>query len=224
MIWKLLVKDAHLYRRVVALVCAMVAAGLALVLAGRTMMGAILILDVLIGLIFYLPVHTIVDEQRNRTAVFVLTLPVRPDEYAIAKVLGNLALFAVPVAALWIVVEWALPTTETGAGRALLAFLHSAWLPGLLASSVMVFSAALAVALVTRSADWSVVTVLVSFFLIGSGVFRVTPRSEAGRRWIEAVSNGDPTALAFVLTEIGVAAAVLLWAVRTVVRRGQLGD
>ncbi|MCA9754586.1 MAG: ABC-2 transporter permease [Candidatus Eisenbacteria bacterium] len=224
MIRQLLWKDAYLYRRVISLVLIVIGAGLALALAGRAMIGTTLILDVLIGLLFYLPVRTIVDEQRNRTAVFVLTLPVRPDEYAIAKALGNLALFLVPVAALWAVAKWVLPETAVGAGGSVLAFLHSGWIPGLLASSVMVFSAAVAVALVTKSTDWTVVTVLVSLFLIASGVFRFTPKSEAGRRWIEAVSNGDPTALIFVLTEIGVAAGVLLWAVRTVVRRGQLVD
>jgi hypothetical protein len=202
-----------------------VALGFALSFAGGSAsgVGVSLLLNVFIGLFFYLPIRTIVEEQRDGTVVFVLSLPVRVEEYAIAKVFANLALFLLPAVAVGLASHWApfgtanevAPTPEA------VVLLRSAWVPVLLTGLLAVFAGVVAIALVTGSMGWTVASVVGTLFVLGNVLPRLMAHWEVGRRWIQAVTNGDPIVAVFILAELGLAAGVLLWAVHRVVRRRQ---
>lgn len=221
MIGRLLLKDVYLHRRMVVLVLAGVVLGFALSFGGRALgaVGVSLLLQIFIALFFYLPISTIVEEQRDGTAVFVLSLPVRVEEYAIAKVLANVVLFAVPAVTVGSVSRWILGAG--GEAQAAVQVLRTPWVPVVLCSLFVLFSAIVAVALLTGSMGWTVASTVVALFVGGNLVAQVLPRWERSRAWLEAVSAGGPTVFVLLLAEIGLASAVLLFAVRRMGRKGQ---
>ena len=225
MIRELFWKDVYLHRRTIAVVFAAVALGFGLSFGGRSIsgIGVSLLANVFIALFFYLPIRTIVEEQRDGTVVFVLSLPVRVEEYAIAKVLANVTLFLVPAIAVGLASRWAPFGSGAELGRAseAVALLRSAWVPVLLTGFFVVFATVVAVALTTGSMGWTVASIVAMIFVFGNIVPRLVVHWAVGRRWIEAVTVGDPVVGVFILAEIGLAAGVLLLAVHRVVRRRQ---
>lgn len=94
-------KDLYLRRRALGVYAAASVVGLAvLALADPSWrwLGTTLLLNVLIGMTFHLPIVTILGERENRTLSFVLSLPVAPMDFAIAKYAASIAMFLVPCA------------------------------------------------------------------------------------------------------------------------------
>lgn len=219
MIRALVWKDVDLHRRMIVVVLLGVALGFALALVpGPTAgVGLSLLMNVFIALFFYLPIRTIVEEQRDGTAVFVLSLPIRVEDYAIAKVLANLALFLVPAVAVGVAARLA----PLGGDGPLASLLHSAWVPVILTGLLAVFAIVVAIALATGSMGWTVSTVVLVIFVLGNLVPRAVSHTEVGRRWASGITNGDPIVAVFLLAELGCAAGAALLAVRRVLRRRQ---
>ncbi len=66
----------------------------ALMALGPFLLGMILFVTCLAGAGFHVAVQSVVEERREGTLTFLMSLPVTPGQYAAAKILANLAVFA----------------------------------------------------------------------------------------------------------------------------------
>src|SRR5580704_12324357 len=99
MVKLLILKDWYLQRWMI--LGSLLAAALALAITVSTgkaglFLGITLLVTVLIGIGAYVAVATNIDERKNQTLAFVMSLPVSTREYTSAKILGNLLIFLVP--------------------------------------------------------------------------------------------------------------------------------
>src|SRR5260221_792887 len=98
---RLVLKDCSLMRVPIAAYTG--AALLALILtaaggsAGRGA-GITLALNVLIGVSFHVMLGPVLGERERKTLAFVMSLPVTPRDYAVAKLLSAFVLFLIPAA------------------------------------------------------------------------------------------------------------------------------
>ncbi len=96
MVARLVAKDLYLYRW---LIVGATLAGLAsLFVSGlHGMTGLILFMTTIVALGVFIAMYGILVERKEKTLLFVLSLPVTPLQYAAAKVLAALAAFLIPV-------------------------------------------------------------------------------------------------------------------------------
>jgi ABC-2 type transport system permease protein len=101
----------------------------------------------------FMPMNTMVNERKKQNVAFVMSLPISPMEYTIAKILANLSGFLV----VWLAVTLAVMGTFAGTPLAGLIPLTViiAFLP------FVAFSVMLGVAIVVDSEFWSIVTMSV---------------------------------------------------------------
>lgn len=119
--------------------------------AGFVGLSSAIIVLVLVSL--FLPMNTMVGERKKQNVAFVMSLPISPMEYTVAKILANLSGFLM----VWIIVTGAVLGTFAGtplAGVIPLA-LVVAFLP------FVAFSVLLGVAIVVESEFWAIVTMSV---------------------------------------------------------------
>ncbi|MDY7092161.1 MAG: hypothetical protein SX243_04230 [Acidobacteriota bacterium] len=99
MIRRLMLTDWYFHRRVLLAYIGGGAVSLALVAWGGEVgfyAGFVLFVTVLIGLGIHLPFSTVVEERKQQTLTFVMSLPISITEYTAAKLLSNLLLFLFP--------------------------------------------------------------------------------------------------------------------------------
>lgn len=156
MVKRLVLKDWYFQRY--ALIGAVAGGALSLWLIGlgsgaAFYFGTILLLTLLITVGFYLAFATVVREREHQTLVFVMTLPITPAEYTMAKVLANLLIFMVPwtvlVLGTWLVIS------VTAIPEGLLPFAVLVFVQ-MLAGYVL----ALAAAIITETQGWVVVALI----------------------------------------------------------------
>ncbi len=99
---KLIAKDLFLFRWLIAAVLLAGFAGLLIAATGETgfSIGFLLWLTALIALGVMLALFGIAQERKDRSLLFVMSLPLSPRDYVRAKLLGLLLCFALPWAAL----------------------------------------------------------------------------------------------------------------------------
>jgi hypothetical protein len=155
LVQRLILKDWYLHRHVLTTI--LMAGGLALGLfyrGGRiTLVGMMTALLVIILLGVGLPTLTIVNERKKQNLPFVMSLPISPTEYTMAKILANILAFLV----LWlaIVVLMLGPFARSGT--------YGGLLPGLVVAALAPFAAfslILGVAIVVESEAWSIGTTI----------------------------------------------------------------
>ena len=154
----LILKDWYLQRWAILGSLAAGAAALGIsVSAGQAglYIGVTLVVTVLIAIGVMLVMSTIVLERKEQTICFVMSLPISPTEYSVAKLLANLLIFLVPWTAI--------------VGGSIMLILTRAWLPHGLVPYVSVMSAEIlfstclvcAVALMTESQAWTIAAMMV---------------------------------------------------------------
>ena len=151
---RLIVKDWYLNRRLLALIAMGGAFSVAVLYLRSETGGFIGTSSALIAAIFLgilLPMQTVVQERKRQNLPFIMSLPVSPMEYTAAKILGNLSAFVV----LWLAIALGVIGTIARAGVfggvipvAIIAAL----------SPFVAFCLLLAVAIVSESETWAVVT------------------------------------------------------------------
>ncbi|HEX3580255.1 MAG TPA: ABC-2 transporter permease [Thermoanaerobaculia bacterium] len=112
--------------------------------------GSILFITVMMIAAILLPMGTVIQERKDQTLPFIMTLPVSPDEYTLSKIIGNLTIFAVP----WLLLSGGVMVVLANGGpkmRAVIPF-SAALLGEMFASFVLL----LTVAIVTESQAWTV--------------------------------------------------------------------
>lgn len=156
----LIVKDWQLFQKQLALY---VLAGIvALCFLGMSKswafyVGSLMLIVVLVSIACFSISTSLLNERKEKTLAFVMSLPVSPLDFTLAKLAGNLITFAVPFLVI--------------VGGTLILVLSSALPDGLLVYSLLIFSyiffafcLSLAVAMSVESEGWA------TFAMIGSMV------------------------------------------------------
>ncbi|WP_197413863.1 ABC-2 transporter permease [Terracidiphilus gabretensis] len=158
MIRRLILKDWYLQRWIIAasVLGGIVALGI-VCLGGQAafMVGLILLLTALIAVGAQLAIATMVNERKEQTLSFVMSLPISYADYTSAKILGTVLIFMVP----WMLLvlgTLALFAVPHGIPHGLLPFTAIMAIEILVNTCLMI-----AVALVTESQGWTVAAIMV---------------------------------------------------------------
>lgn len=117
--------------------------------------GSVLMITTVIGLGLYLAIATVVQERRDGTLAFVMTLPVSARDHFVSKLIANLTMFALPWCGLAAGTVWVILARD-GIPDGLLPFAVLLLLE-LMVGYVMV----LGVAIVTESQSWTIGAIVV---------------------------------------------------------------
>lgn len=95
---QLVYKDWYLNRKLIAAYVGGAIFSLGIISLGewQFFMGAILLMSMMIGLGNHQLGTTMINERKEQTLAFVMSLPVSPADYAMAKFLSNVVIFVVP--------------------------------------------------------------------------------------------------------------------------------
>lgn len=157
MVGRLIRKDWYFHRW--AILAYIGAGALALTLVGiggegAFYIGSTLLITVLISVGIHLPMATVVEERKNQTLPFVMSLPISASEYTLAKVVANLLIILVPWLTLLVGTVVVIASRET-APDGLIPFAIILMVE-ILAGSCLI----LAVALVSESMGWSIAAIV----------------------------------------------------------------
>jgi ABC-2 type transport system permease protein len=201
MVWRLIQKDLYLYRWLIA---GSLVAGLAsLVIAGMNTMsgtiGFILLLTSIVALGVFVAIYGIMTERKDKTLLFVLSLPISTTQYTVAKVASSLIAFLIPWLVLTVtIVALTLALDEPLDGR----------LP--FTVTMMVFFLAnycvlIAVLLISGTEVWAVVGIVFTNFLVSVYLATVQRLPGIGEHIEGPIAVWSPT----ILTILGIEAAVI---------------
>lgn len=167
-------------------------------------LGLTLIVNVLIGLCFHLPIAFVFKDITGGTRAFRLTLPVTPSEYAAAKLLAGGLLFLIPAAAAALAVAL-IPESQRLFSPGLVLLMLLGWL--------IFFIQNLGVALLTESSGIMITLLLAQVFVIGNGTMMLAPRLPGALRLWGQLESGGPARNAafglFTLELIGLVTLIL---------------
>lgn len=201
MVWRLIRKDLYLYRWLIG--GAIVASLGSLVIAGISEMsgtiGFILMLTSIVALGVFIAIYGIMTERKDKTLLFVLSLPISTTQYTAAKVASSLIAFLIP----WLVLTVTIVVLTVALDEPL---------DGRLPFSVTMmffflanFCVLIAVLLISGTEVWAVVGVVFTNILVS--VYLATVQQLPGiREYLEGpIAVWSPT----ILTILGVEAAVI---------------
>jgi ABC-type transport system involved in multi-copper enzyme maturation permease subunit len=202
MVWRLIRKDLYLYRWLIA---GSLAVGLAsLVLAGVNEMtgtiGFILLLTSIVALGVFIAIYGIMTERKEKTLLFVLSLPISTTQYTAAKVASSLIAFLIPWLVLTVtIVVLTIALDEPLDGR--LPFTVT-----MMFFFLANFCVLIAVLLISGTEVWAVAGIVFTNFLVS--VYLTTIQQLPGiREYVEGpIAVWSPT----ILTILGVETAVIV--------------
>lgn len=98
----LIQKDWYLLRKLIALYMTGALLALSFISLGewQFVMGTTLLFSMVIGLANHQLTNTIINERKEQTLPFIMSLPISPIDYVVAKLIANMTLFIIP----WFVV------------------------------------------------------------------------------------------------------------------------
>ena len=200
-VWRLIRKDLYLYRWLIG--GALVAGLVSLVIAGVNEMsgtiGFILLLTSIVALGVFIAIYGILTERKEKSLLFVLSLPISTTQYTAAKVSSSLIAFLIPWLVLTVtIVVLTLALDEPLDGR--LPFTVTMMLFFLANFCVLI-----AVLLISGTEVWAVVGVVFTNVLVS--VYMTTVQQLPGiREHVEGpIAVWSPT----IFTILGVEAAVI---------------
>lgn len=160
---KLLVKkDWQLFEKWMAMSVIAGIVSLCLLGAGKAWsfyLGSLLLIIVLVSISCFSISTSLINERKERTLPFIMSLPVSPLDFYLAKLIGNGLTFAVPMAILAIgtvATIWFTPLPDGLIVYAMLLFGHV----------VLAFSLSLSVAMAVESEGWNIFAMIGSTLLI----------------------------------------------------------
>ena len=158
MIRRLILKDWYFNRGIIAAYLAAGMLALALIAFGEKAVfysGSILLVTVLIAVGIHMTIVTVVQERKEKTLPFIMSLPISSMEYTTAKILTNLLIFLLPWCALLIGTILVILSRE---------YLQNGLIPyvSILLSEILVaWSLILAVAIITESEGWTIFAMVI---------------------------------------------------------------
>ncbi|MEP7010254.1 MAG: ABC-2 transporter permease [Acidobacteriota bacterium] len=153
MVRRLVLKDWYFQRKPIFGYLAAGVLALALIAdpnEGAFFAGSILMITVLLAVGIHLAMASVVEERKDQTLAFVMSLPISVKEYTTAKILSNLLIFLVPWLTL-LIGSFVVIAVKPGLPDGLIPFTAIILLE-LFASSVLILS----VALVSESQNWTI--------------------------------------------------------------------
>lgn len=95
-------KDWYLLRKLIALYMTGAFLALSFISLGewQFVMGTTLLFSMVIGLANHQLTNTIINERKDQNLPFIMSLPISPTDYVVAKLIANMTLFIIP----WVVV------------------------------------------------------------------------------------------------------------------------
>ena len=160
--------------------------------------GLTLALNVLIGLSFHVTLGPVLGEREKKTLAFVMSLPVRPRDAALAKLAAAGAMFALPGGIAAAAIAVALP----------LGMRPSVW--GLVLGAWMAFfSIVLGAAIVTESIGGTIAALTGLIFVAGNVAIQVLPTLAWTGRYVRDVLAGGPSVPLTLGVEIAIVAGAV---------------
>jgi len=95
---KLVYKDLYLIRKLIAAYVAGIIFSLSIISLGEWQfyMGAVLFISMVVGLGNHQLSATLINERKEQTLSFIMSLPVSPTDYALAKLLSTMVTYFIP--------------------------------------------------------------------------------------------------------------------------------
>lgn len=171
MVKRLVQKDWYFYRWPIAFY---IGAGLACIAAlgaggeGAFYAGCVGLLTVLISAGIHLTMGTVVEERRNHTLTFVMSLPVSPSEYTLAKILANIVIFGLVWVTLFV------GTIAVIAGRGAVPDGLIPFAAVILGEIFFGYCLTLCVAIVSESLGWTIAAMITANLLLQAVMYAVS--------------------------------------------------
>ncbi len=181
-------KDLWLQRRACALAALLSTLGAALALGAPEIarVGLSLLMAAVIGVTFHFPIVTVLREEMGRSRAWVLSLPVSPADYAIAKLLANAVLFTLSVGPAVLLLALAPEDRHLLPTPMIL----------LMATGLLVwFLRTIGLSLATGSMAWTMGLLAVDLALVGNGVSYLAARVPSVQGFFFQVMGGGPAFL-----------------------------
>lgn len=178
---RLVTKDCQLYQKMTALYLVGGIIGLAILSMPHVYflyMGCIILMTVMVAAGFHMINLTIINEKKEQTLPFVMSLPIRPLDYALGKLVANMLIFLVP----WLMLTLGLVfiTIFGPIPDGLLPFMLL-----ILIQLVVNYLVVLSLTIITESEGWSIFAmVIVNLFL--NPVIMLIARNPAFNRHFES--------------------------------------
>jgi ABC-2 type transport system permease protein len=163
---------------------------------GAFFAGSVLLITVLISVGIHVAMATVVNERKEQTLPFVMSLPISYMEYTTAKILANLLIFLIPWTSL-LIATLALFTIANAGGVIPFAAL-------LLTEIFASYCLLLAVALVTESQGWSVGAIVFGNLFLQAFMYWVSHIPSIGRTMKGHVAVWSPASVTILVVEIAV--------------------
>lgn len=170
MVRKLIVKDWEVYQKQLAGFLAAVLLSLAMIATGLPLLaaaGSLLLLVLLVVVGSFAIQSSIMNERKQQTVPFIMSLPVTPMDFYWGKLLSNLAIYLAPF------------LLVTGGLLTLILLTPSPdgavpWVVVVATFTLVIFCVSLCVAIAVDSEGWNVFTMLALMTLIGPFIYWAT--------------------------------------------------
>lgn len=200
-VYRLVMKDCSLMRRPLCVytLVASVGALLPALGPGWREMGITLALNVLIGLSFHVTIGTVLGEREKKTLPVIMSLPLRPQDVALAKLVSSYAMFLLPATAAAVSLVFLSPVdifsamSHDGRSFGAHALGWCAYFALVLGAWIVFFSTVLASAIVTESLGWTVAVITGLLFVVGNALLQLAPRLALFVRYIRDLQRGGPS-------------------------------
>lgn len=170
MVRKLIVKDWQVYQKQLAGYVAGMLLALGLIGMGTPLMsaaGALLLLVLLLVVGSYAIQSSIMNERKQQTVPFIMSLPVTPMDVYWGKLLANLVIYLVPLLLVVVGLIALILTTPSPDGAV-------PWVAVVAMFMLVIFCVSLCVAIAIDSEGWNIFTMLALMTLIGPFIFWVS--------------------------------------------------
>lgn len=159
-------------------------------------LGSIVLISALIGVGVHLIMATVVMERKEKNLPFVMSLPVTAMDYTGAKIVANLSAFVVPWLALLGTSLWLIQTTASlPNGLAPFAVI-------VLTEIAVAYCIMLAVAIVSESEGWTIVTIVACNIGFNFFLYAVSHLPAIESAMMGSVAVWDRTAIMLVVAEL----------------------
>lgn len=198
----LIAKDLYLYRWLIAV--ALFAGVASLVVSGFSEgdnvstgvnVGFLLFMTTIIAYGVFIPMIGILKERQDKSQLFVLSLPVSPGQYSMAKVLAALIAFLVP----WLVLTVGVVVATALSGK------PSGGIPFFVAMMTFFlvnFCVLLTLIVITMSEGWAIAGILITNVSVTLFLFKISRLPGIARHAQDAAATWSPTILCLLAIEI----------------------
>lgn len=206
MIKRLVIKDWELMKKTIAayLVAGIVTIGImGMATAVAFNVGATLMITLLIVIGARSAIESVVNEKKDQTLPFILSLPVTPQDYAFAKLLSNLVLYVVP----WLILVLGMLAVIVGTP------IYNGVIPLVVLVSLYIFASYccyLAAALLTYSEGFTIAVMVVTNLLLNGFIIILLRLPEINQTLEAASASWNSLSVSILVAEIAFIAVTLL--------------